>query len=383
MNKLKSYVLFGAFLLVVGVSDFSAYGDDNYPASDRHEMDVEDNSCDYMQILTSGKTWNWIILYENGHFEPGYAEVADNVEIAGYSCKRVSSILGEEAFSPIRKSYILREDGPKLYLYDEEHSDFVLLMDFDLPACTELHDGLRISSKDECTVNGITRRRFRIEDETGNWVSSWVEGIGALDINHFINRITSESNNWRKGYMNNCRDNGVPIFSVNDFMRESAFQSLSVRDVRYDYSLKQDEVTEKWYAEGSLEFLVDMPIYVERLMALRSDSNNLLKESIGLEHSGAENTYIFSSEGINDKDFFSLMWETESGDWRIDSSNIIRVRDYMSDEDKKMIIDNSGITDIQATQCNNFGTYDVLGRRVSSTVPGSVYIRGGKKFVAK
>ena len=27
--------------------------------------------------------------------------------------------------------------------------------------------------------------------------------------------------------------------------------------------------------------------------------------------------------------------------------------------------------------------YDVLGRRVSSTVPGSVYIRGGKKFVAK
>lgn len=77
------------------------------------------------------------------------------------------------------------------------------------------------------------------------------------------------------------------------------------------------------------------------------------------------------------------MWETESGDWRIDSSNIIRVRDYMSDEDKKMIIDNSGITDIQATQCNNFGTYDVLGRRVSSTVPGSVYIRGGKKFVAK
>ena len=116
MNKLKSYVLFGAFLLVVGVSDFSAYGDDNYPASDRHEMDVEDNSCDYMQILTSGKTWNWIILYENGHFEPGYAEVADNVEIAGYSCKRVSSILGEEAFSPIRKSYILREDGPKLMM---------------------------------------------------------------------------------------------------------------------------------------------------------------------------------------------------------------------------------------------------------------------------
>ena len=28
-------------------------------------------------------------------------------------------------------------------------------------------------------------------------------------------------------------------------------------------------------------------------------------------------------------------------------------------------------------------TYDVLGRRVSSTAPGSVYIRGGKKFVAK
>lgn len=28
-------------------------------------------------------------------------------------------------------------------------------------------------------------------------------------------------------------------------------------------------------------------------------------------------------------------------------------------------------------------TFDVLGRRVSSTVPGSVYIRGGKKFVAK
>lgn len=55
MNKLKSYVLFGAFLLVVGVSDFSAYGDDNYPATDRQEMGVEDNSCDYMQILTPGK----------------------------------------------------------------------------------------------------------------------------------------------------------------------------------------------------------------------------------------------------------------------------------------------------------------------------------------
>jgi len=28
-------------------------------------------------------------------------------------------------------------------------------------------------------------------------------------------------------------------------------------------------------------------------------------------------------------------------------------------------------------------TYDVLGRRARSTVPGSVYIRGGKKFVAR
>ena len=43
----------------------------------------------------------------------------------------------------------------------------------------------------------------------------------------------------------------------------------------------------------------------------------------------------------------------------------------------------AGLTDFTVESDFDMITYDVLGRRVSSTVPGSVYIRGGKKFVAK
>lgn len=43
----------------------------------------------------------------------------------------------------------------------------------------------------------------------------------------------------------------------------------------------------------------------------------------------------------------------------------------------------ASIPGMQTEDSLNDITYDVLGRRVSSTVPGSVYIRGGKKFVAK
>ena len=32
---------------------------------------------------------------------------------------------------------------------------------------------------------------------------------------------------------------------------------------------------------------------------------------------------------------------------------------------------------------SNAPVYDVFGRRIDTTVPGSVYIRGGKKFVAR
>ena len=42
-----------------------------------------------------------------------------------------------------------------------------------------------------------------------------------------------------------------------------------------------------------------------------------------------------------------------------------------------------GIADDSASAIADDATYDVMGRRVSSTVPGSVYIRGGRKFVAK
>ena len=43
----------------------------------------------------------------------------------------------------------------------------------------------------------------------------------------------------------------------------------------------------------------------------------------------------------------------------------------------------AGLTDFTVESDFDMITYDVLGRRVSSTVPGGVYIRGGKKFVAK
>lgn len=49
------------------------------------------------------------------------------------------------------------------------------------------------------------------------------------------------------------------------------------------------------------------------------------------------------------------------------------------------IPDTSGIEAIQESESSSctYDIYDVLGRRVRSTVPGGVYIRGGKKFVAK
>ena len=42
-----------------------------------------------------------------------------------------------------------------------------------------------------------------------------------------------------------------------------------------------------------------------------------------------------------------------------------------------------GVGDDSSVGLNEDTIYDVMGRRVDATVPGSVYIRGGKKFVAR
>jgi hypothetical protein len=43
----------------------------------------------------------------------------------------------------------------------------------------------------------------------------------------------------------------------------------------------------------------------------------------------------------------------------------------------------AAISEVMAERQSESDIYDVMGRRVDSTVPGSVYIRGGKKFVAR
>ncbi len=63
-------------------------------------------------------------------------------------------------------------------------------------------------------------------------------------------------------------------------------------------------------------------------------------------------------------------------------SSLVRVYD----SDGKLIYGKNpgaGISSLISDELSDEATYDVLGRRVRSTVPGSLYIRGGKKFVAR
>lgn len=43
----------------------------------------------------------------------------------------------------------------------------------------------------------------------------------------------------------------------------------------------------------------------------------------------------------------------------------------------------AGMSVVGSDELSDDTTYDVLGRRVDTTIPGSIYIRGGKKFVAR
>ena len=62
-------------------------------------------------------------------------------------------------------------------------------------------------------------------------------------------------------------------------------------------------------------------------------------------------------------------------------SSLVRV--YGSDGNLIYGKEPGGVSSMTDNTVSDDTIYDVLGRRVSSTVPGSVYIRGGKKFVAK
>ena len=62
-------------------------------------------------------------------------------------------------------------------------------------------------------------------------------------------------------------------------------------------------------------------------------------------------------------------------------SSLVRV--YGSDGNLVYGKEPGGVSSVADNTVSDDTIYDVLGRRVSSTAPGSVYIRGGKKFVAK
>ncbi|MBD5327131.1 MAG: hypothetical protein HDR99_01470 [Bacteroides sp.] len=81
-----------------------------------------------------------------------------------------------------------------------------------------------VSKINTLVVNGVERKEWVLEDEGGNVIASWVDGIGSPDANSWPEMEMPADYDLR---MIDCRQDGEVIFTAEDFTHQSGIREVS------------------------------------------------------------------------------------------------------------------------------------------------------------
>ena len=88
-----------------------------------------------------------------------------------------------------------------------------------------------IQSINTLTVNGIERKEWVLENENGEVIASWVEGIGSPDAHSWLEMEMPADYDLR---MIDCRQDGEVIFTAADFTHQSGIREVSADSAKPD-----------------------------------------------------------------------------------------------------------------------------------------------------
>lgn len=191
--------------------------------------------ADYHPFLTEGKRWNYeyehVNLWENYHTTENVSYVIEgDMVIDGKTYKKLYYGTSDEQFSSLDDKVFhraLREEGKKVYMYDETAGD-ILLFDFGMQPGesyeisspkVEQPVSLKLETLKQMTFHG---REFTFMQYKWNWgtVPSIVESVGIENfgwdiIDVFIERPTSGIYDIK--HFKSCYEDGECIFTEEDF----------------------------------------------------------------------------------------------------------------------------------------------------------------------
>lgn len=164
----------------------------------------------------------------------------------------------------------------------------------------------------------------------------------------------------------------------------NAESGIDIIDVKYDYHIENNQSTGRYWSEGSffIEFRIGDCESCEVEVQGNDPNHSTVRFPIEIDESTGN--YLLTLDDVTNEFVFTFIYKLRNEDEFVrDDNHKLRAADYLSKEDYNLIYGHAGIEMRGNEQQPDTPVFDVLGRRVSSTVPGGVYIRGGKKFVAK
>lgn len=369
-----------------------------------------------MPMLEIGKRWVWTGIEhcaEDGIMEKAvYFTVEDTEIIDGKTCYRVDQTSEIDYLDG--KSYLLYEEPEKLYicLYDTDATPiFMPLLNFSLTTgdtqqCYEIpvagygsseylelksppENYMTVAGEDEVTVGRKTFRRMNLHHNRFNKDITWVEGVGVTDFKNLISWIQyPEADNGKYlGSFKECQLGSQTIFSVSDFdkLNQTTGPKVYITKVPMDGSPGTFEWEMTPIEESSDCYIYYYGCENGRIIdpgtglwiVVRNEENEDMAYGIGNGNNPCPlNVEVeMESSPVANPFCFEESWYGEAL-VKIDKDNTGSCMAFFTNE-------SSGVSDVVVESAAGDIIYDVMGRSVKETVPGSVYIRGGKKFVAR
>ena len=200
--------------------------------------------ADYHSFLTEGKRWNYELEHVNVWEDQSTKEyvsffIEGDMEIDGKTYKKLYSATSDEIFSSTGNKVFhkaMREEGKKVYMYDETAGD-ILLFDFGMQPGESYEVGdpsicIEPTSSKKSFFHGLelTVLQYKLSNNISPDIIPIVESVGSTNGWDIVEQYTVKPTNgiYDIKHFKSCYEDGVCIFTMEDF--NDIFSKLFVVD---------------------------------------------------------------------------------------------------------------------------------------------------------
>ena len=279
-----------------------------------------------------------------------------------------------------------REDGKRIYRYDNDWSKDVLLYDFDISVGDEITilDGKRVRVTEEFCTDELEDYCYPWPDKTPakawrvkgvddeNYEDIWIDGAGSLYTGLLLRKDFPEDTSLT------C------VFNpTSGFLRYAPFDKIQPVWLEY---LNDSKEWERFYVnvefvDDTLKISGDGTFYLTLIQLFRChlDGNVISLSAV------PTNPMSSLTEGILYSEFEVKFPGFEAGEYTVKLENWGYGGVHLEDTTIVCYGPATGVPDINSSKIknNDNAIYELSGRRLSSPPERGIYIHGGKKIILK